>query len=189
MGKAIDTLNHDYPLFFESKPDLSIYSENVQLIGESGGVRLSGKKAYRRLFDTFRWARSVGMLDEGTSIEHRLVVCDGSLRVRWSAALWMRDPAFGLTLADPVHADGVSVYDLDRRGLVIKHRLENVLLVGPHEQSKLAVEALWLPLVGGSVEGVPALAPRCSREGGAAVEGARWRVGGGPAKGGPQMLT
>jgi len=55
--------------------------------------------------------------------------------VRWNAKLWMRDPATGLTTlvnGEPalVHIDGVSVYDLDKDGLIRQHRLENIVLTG-----------------------------------------------------------
>ena len=167
MGKVIDTLNRDHPVIFTEPPDLSIFSENVGLIGEGGTVRLKGKKAYARLFDSFRFARnSVGILGNSTSVSHRLVVCDGSVRLRWSAELWMQDPlhcdaALGLQM-EPVHADGVSIYELDTHsGLIHSHRLENVVLTGPSALTELVVEALWQPALGGGFEG-PVLAPHCS---------------------------
>ena len=56
-----------------------------------------------KLFDGLRWARSSGFLGNGTSVEHRMVVCGDDLRLRWSAKLEIHDP-FGRS--DVVHADG-----------------------------------------------------------------------------------
>ena len=158
LGKAIDTINHDHPLFFDEKPDLSIYSKNVCLVGDSGTVRLKGKEAYARLYDGLRWAHSSGFLGEGTQVQHRLVECNGDLRVRWSATLEVRDPWHSET----VHCDGISIYTLNRAGLIRKHTLSNVVLSGPQDASQLAVQILWLPLGVGSSEG-PILAPRSER--------------------------
>jgi hypothetical protein len=57
------------------------------------------------------------------------------IRVRWSAKLWMRDPAFGLdTFADGapavLHFDGVSVYELSDKGMVKAHKVDNMAVSG-----------------------------------------------------------
>ena len=161
LGKAIDTINHDHPLLFSEKPDLSIYSKSVCLAGESGTVRLNGKEAYARLYDGLRWARSSGFLGEGTQVQHRLVECNGDLRVRWAAELEIRDPFF-LHHSETIHCDGISIYTLNRVGLVRKHVVSNVVLSGPKDVSQLVVQTLWLPLGVGVSEG-PILAPRSER--------------------------
>ena len=125
-GRVIDAVNHDHPLLFEEKPDMSVYSKRVCLVGESGQVRLRGKEQYMKLFDGLRWARSSGFLGNGTSVEHRMVVCGDDLRLRWSAKLEIHDP-FGRS--DVVHADGISIYEV-RGGLIRKHTLSNIVLSG-----------------------------------------------------------
>lgn len=158
LGRVIDAVNHDHPLLFEEKPDMSVYSKRVCLVGESGQVRLRGKEQYMKLFDGLRWARSSGFLGNGTSVEHRMVVCGDDLRLRWSAKLEIHDP-FGRS--DVVHADGISIYEV-RGGLIRKHSLSNVVLSGTPDVKELAMQVLWLPSIGiGANE--PILAPRSER--------------------------
>ena len=92
---------------------------------------------YSKLFDALRFLHSTCMSE--SQVTHRLVYADGKIRVRWSAALWMRDPALGLTTrpfsktGEPVlaHLDGVSVYVLDpHSALIVEHRLEHLVLNG-----------------------------------------------------------
>ena len=83
------------------------------------------------------------------------------IHVRWSAKLWMRDPALGLdTFADGapavLHFDGVSVYDLTDIGMVKAHRIEKMLLSGGEH----ALDSLKLVNLVPSM-GCPQACPRC----------------------------
>lgn len=131
LGRLVDTLHGDHPLLFDRPPDLSLFVDTVELHGPSG-QRLRGLSQYAAVFDLLRFVRRVAMHD--ATLTHRITTEDRSVRMRWSAKLYMMDPTFGLTslVGEPVvvHVDGVSAYDLDGRGRVHVHRLENVVLSG-----------------------------------------------------------
>jgi len=147
QGRAIDVLRSDYPRLFDRKPDLSIFTKDVQLHDPSG-KRLSGLRQYDRVFDMLRFLRSSCMQD--AEITYRLVVDhDEKIKVRWSTKLWMRDPALGLTslLASGtpalVHLDGVSVYELDAEGKIDRHRLENIVMRGDEMKQPVQLAFAW----------------------------------------------
>merc|ERR1719440_333310 len=131
-GRAIDMLRNDYPKVFLQKPDLSIFRKDMEL-HDPTGKRLKGVEKYEKVFDMLRFLRRTTMQD--AQMTYRLVVVDGRIRVRWTAKVWLRDPALGLTKmanGDPiiVHLDGVSNYDLDDEGKVHTHVMENIIMRG-----------------------------------------------------------
>jgi len=142
-GRVIDTLRKDYPRYFTAKPDFSIFRSDVELHDPSG-KRLQGLKQYERVFDMLRFLRRTTMQD--AQLTQRLVISGEAVRVRWSAKLWMRDPALGYNTfaGEPVlvHLDGISVYDLDAKGFVRAHRLENLQLTG-REQREVKLAFAW----------------------------------------------
>eukprot|EP00965_Chrysotila_dentata_P075910 2508019-Pleurochrysis_carterae.AAC.1 len=71
LGRVIDTLRHDYPLFFISQPDFSIFVPEVELHDPSG-MRIRGLKQYSRIFDMIRFLRRTTMQD--AQLTYRLVV-------------------------------------------------------------------------------------------------------------------
>lgn len=79
-----------------------------------------------------RFLRRAGM--RHAELTHRLVVSDRTIRMRWSAKLWMRDPALDLipgmggVPSVLLHLDGVSVYELNDAGYIFTHRIEHVVL-------------------------------------------------------------
>ena len=137
QGRAIDILRADYPRLLTQKPDLSIFTENVELHDPSG-KRLTGHRQYEKVFDMLRFLRRTTMQD--AEVSYRLVVTgDERIRVRWTAKLWMRDPALGVTRLPNgeqalVLLDGVSNYDLDSEGKIRKHTLENIVMRGQNEE-------------------------------------------------------
>lgn len=90
LGRAIDTLRVDHPRLFTHPPDLSIFTEGIELHDVSG-AKLRGKAQYERVFGMLRFLRRAAM--QHAELTHRLVVHDHSIRMRWTAKLWMRDPA------------------------------------------------------------------------------------------------
>jgi len=138
QGRAIDTLRYDYPRLFSSKPDLTIFSDNVQLHDPSG-KRLQGLGKYEKVFDMLRLLRRTTMQD--AEITYRLVTHDDEIRVRWSAKMYLRDPAFGLTTLNII--DGVSVYELDTKGKIQTHRLENIVMSDQNERAPVSLGFLW----------------------------------------------
>jgi hypothetical protein len=134
LGRAIDTLRRDYPQLLQSAPDFSIFTEGVTLRTADSKRRIEGMEAYSRLFDVLRFMRNTTMVRD--EVGARIVVCDGTIRVRWNAKLTMHD-AFsalpGLTNRDEagrpvVFVDGVSVYYVNGSGLVYRHVLEDVVV-------------------------------------------------------------
>lgn len=77
QGRAIDVLRHDYPRLFTERPDMSIFTDNIELHDPSG-KRLAGKKQYERVFDALRFLRRTTMQDAQVGI--RLVADDKSVR-------------------------------------------------------------------------------------------------------------
>ena len=71
QGRAIDILRADYPRLLSQKPDLSIFTENVELHDPSG-KRLSGLRQYEKVFDMLRFLRRTTMQD--AEVTYRLVV-------------------------------------------------------------------------------------------------------------------
>merc|ERR1719440_2584787 len=145
QGRAIDVLRSDYPALFTQKPDLSIFTEHVELRDPSG-KRLKGKENYEKVFDALRFLRRTTMQD--AQVTYRLVVVDMKIKVRWSAKLWMRDPIIGSTSmynGEPavVHLDGVSNYDLDDNGQIYKHSIENIVMNGPNEAAPVQLQLAW----------------------------------------------
>jgi len=146
QGRAIDILRHDYPRLLTNKPDLTIFTENVELHDPSG-KRLSGKSQYDKVFDMLRFLRRTTMQD--AEVTYRVVVQDERIRVRWSCKLWMRDPALGLTAVPGsgkpalVHLDGVSNYDLDTDGKIKKHTLEDIVMRGKEDMPAVNLGFAW----------------------------------------------
>jgi len=145
LGKTIDTLRHDYPNILSQKPDFSIFTKNVELFDNSGKL-LGGLGKYERVFKMLRFLRSTTM--SAAEVTYRLVVQDSTIRVRWCAKLWMRDPLAGLSGlgkdAGMLHQlDGISVYELDSDGLVRLHRLEHIALAGPNQEAVINLGFAW----------------------------------------------
>ena len=93
-----------------------------------------------------RFLRRTTMQD--AQVTYRLVVQDERIRVRWSAKLWMRDPALGMTKLPNgeqalVHLDGVSNYDLDKEGKIRKHTLENIVMRGQEDMPAINLGFAW----------------------------------------------
>lgn len=145
QGRAIDVLRRDYPRIFVEKPDLTIFTDEVELHDPSG-KRLRGKNQYEKVFDMLRFLRRTTMQD--ATCTHRVVADDETIRVRWQAKLWMRDPALGiktLVNGEPalVHIDGVSIYELNSDGLIRAHRLENIVLTGGEQAEQVRLAFAW----------------------------------------------
>merc|ERR1712087_19149 len=139
QGRAIDALRFDYPRLFDAKPDLSIFRDDVTLHDYSNGVVLRGMRQYERLFDALRFLRRTSMSD--AELTYHIFVHGSDIRMRWSAKLLLRDPAFGIQRLDIV--DGVSLYKLDDKGLVQTHKLENVVLRGKEQSHPLSLVNTW----------------------------------------------
>jgi hypothetical protein len=140
LGKAIDTLRVDHPRLFTHAPDLSIFTEDVQL-HDTTGVRLRGKPQYERAFGMLRFIKRAAL--QQVEVTHRMVVHEQTIRMRWTAKVWLRDPnldkmGMGQIQAKLVYLDGVSVYSLNDKGIIYRHRLENVVLRNSGQTANVA---------------------------------------------------
>lgn len=140
QGKAIDSLRRDYPLLLEEEPDFSIFTEDIELFDPSG-KRLSGLQQYASVFSGLRLLRRAAMT--GSEVTYRLVVHDQTIRVRWTAKLWMRAMLPGLGSDTPVQLDGVSVYELDSEGMIKLHRLEKIVMTGLGATAPVSLAFAW----------------------------------------------
>jgi len=134
--RVISTLRQDYPLFFTKKPDLSIYTEDIEVYDAKGRL-VSGIWTYGRTFAAVRFLRKISMDD--AEMVYSVCPIDDKVRVQWSATLWARwsplFPLYGVKNPKnepiPFQLDGVSIYDLNDDGLICQQRLENLVLDGP----------------------------------------------------------
>ena len=124
-GNVINKLQHDIPKILDHEPDFSIFHRDVELHDPSG-KRLKGITQYVLLFDMIRLLRRTAIQD--SEVTYRMDDLGDEIRVRWNAKLWVRDPLLGIV--DLFHLDGVSVYQLDAKGQIVVHRLENVVMSG-----------------------------------------------------------
>jgi len=144
LGHAIDTLRVDHPRLFTHKPDLSIFAEDIE-VHDPSGKRLKGLEQYERVFGMLRFLRRTVMQD--AQLTHRLVVSGKEIRMRWNAKLLIRDPSLGV-FTEPILAtiDGVSVYELNDKGRIRKHRLENIVLRNSGsevEATRVSLDFAW----------------------------------------------
>ena len=138
VGSLVDSLRHDYPLMLVSEPDLSLFTETMEFCGGPWSVR--GLERYRKALGSLRWAKKVAKVD--TEVGTRIVLSGGAVRVRWTCKV-------GAAVVD-----GISVYELNARGHVKTHRLENIATHGgdlnrPPISTALAQLTGALDLIGG----------------------------------------
>ena len=162
LGRAIDTLRRDYPSMLRDEPDFSIFSPNIRLCDKDRC--LEGLNAYTRVFDVLRFMRNTTMVHD--EIGTRVVVEDGTIRVRWNARLTMSTPFGSLPFINNrdeagrpiVFVDGVSAYEVNETGFIFSHRLEDVEVTPPELQG--AVDLALFAWPGGftpPVAAVPSL--------------------------------
>lgn len=127
VGRAIDRLRGDYPQMLREEPDFSIFSPNILL--KASNRQIEGISQYERAFYALRLLRNSTMTKD--EVTFRMVTSGDTIRVRWNAKLWVRDPrmAFPGIFGDEapvIVVDGVSVYEVNATGFIHTHRLENV---------------------------------------------------------------
>lgn len=87
LGKVIETLRHDYPRFFLSAPDLTIYTRDIE-VRDPSGVRLRGKIIYKQFFAMLRLINVVAF-DE-TAMNYCIYYdwAKQEINVHWNVKLW-----------------------------------------------------------------------------------------------------
>jgi len=127
VGKALDTLRTDYPKIFKSCPDFSIYHSNLE-VKDPSGVTLHGINNYKNFFRVLRGIVSFFYCADKSSITFRLVYdwARNSIRVSWHAMLTPKAIYGGVR--HPLYVDGISVYETDPHGIIIQHRVEQLMI-------------------------------------------------------------
>ena len=128
LGKAMDTLRQDYPHLLTQLPSLQIYDPNLEVVDPSG-VTLHSLKSYKTSFGLIHMVIKLFYCPDQSSLKYKLVYdcARKNIRIRWNAILIPRAIYGGEK--NPLHVDGISVYELDRQsGLIVQHRVEHLLV-------------------------------------------------------------
>jgi len=142
VGKAVDTLRDDYPKIFRSCPDFSIYHKDLEVIDPSG-VKLHGINNYKNFFRVLRAIVSLFYCSDDSALTFRFVFdqARSSIRFSWHAILVPKRIYGGYR--NMLHLDGISVYEVDKSGVIVRHRVEHLLLNdNPVQAPKGIFEAL-----------------------------------------------
>jgi len=152
VGKALDTLKSDYPKIFQSCPDFSIYHSSLE-VKDPSGVTLHGINNYKNFFRVLRAIVSFIYCADKSSITFRLVYdwARGNIRVSWHAMLIPKSIYGGVR--NPLYVDGVSIYETDRMGIIVQHRVEQLMLNGSPAAFQ---DGLW-NAVTNEAQGIPVL--------------------------------
>mmetsp|Transcript_11101 Transcript_11101/g.18943 ORF Transcript_11101/g.18943 Transcript_11101/m.18943 type:complete len:242 (+) Transcript_11101:41-766(+) len=148
LGRVVDTLRTSYPSLLRAPQDYSIFAPEVTFQGL--GLNLTGLDNYQKMWTAVRQAHGVACSD--SELTYRLIVSGRTVRVRWSAKLWLKDPTRALRKmtsgeagngAASAQVDGVSVYELDDEAFITSHRLEHVVVNDDHAEARLTLETAW----------------------------------------------
>jgi Uncharacterized conserved protein (DUF2358) len=110
------------PFFFWT--DFGIYHEDISVIDPSG-VQLKGLDKYKSAFAFLQTFKRFWFRDE-SRIQFRMVYdfCRSSIRISWHCILIPKVP-----VGRPLHADGISYYQLDvDSGKIIEHKIETLII-------------------------------------------------------------
>jgi hypothetical protein len=127
VGRALDTLRHDYPGLLVSHPDYSIYRRDISVIDPSG-VHVHGITAYKNAFRLLHAVVKVVYCADRSGLEFRMCYDKArqNIRVHWNAHVVPREIFGGVRTT--LHVDGISVYELDAVGNITEHRIEKLLI-------------------------------------------------------------
>jgi len=126
LGKAMDTLRKDYPELLRRQPDYSIYHEDIKVSDPSGlqTIKLTNYRSSIRILQSL-----VGLIynTDRSTIQNRMVYdfTRDSIRVSWNIALV---PKVVGNDRNSLYIDGVSVYKLNAKGVIVEHRFEKLLI-------------------------------------------------------------
>jgi len=128
LGKAADTLRHDYPRVLNHSPNFEIFDEEIELVDPSG-VTLHGIRNYKRTFGVLRAVIAFFYNEHESEVKSRMMFdyATKSIRITWHATLTPK-VIYGGPMRK-VHLDGISVYELNRdTGRIYQHRLERACM-------------------------------------------------------------
>lgn len=119
-------LRDEYPLLLTECPSLDLFRDDM-LFSDTSGNRLYGKDAYRTVLFLLRLHVRVILTNAAltvVSLQYR--DDEPSIHVRWRLRAAPRTWALGAT-SEATVLDGLCVYYLDERGLIIHHAMETVI--------------------------------------------------------------
>ncbi|KAL9186687.1 hypothetical protein ACHAXT_005925 [Thalassiosira profunda] len=147
VGKAMDVLRKDYPMFLKRAPDYSIYHDSISLKASDGQVQLSKLDSYKKAFGITRTMLSLLYDTDRSVVQSRMVYDSTRTQIRVSFNAMLVPKLGALTMGRTVHVDGISVYSVDLSptmkedergnlsknegaGRIVEHRIEKLLVNG-----------------------------------------------------------
>jgi hypothetical protein len=142
-GLAVDTLLQDYPYLFVKSPDFSIFRKDV-ILQDAQGFSVSGLQAYQLFFRIVRQVASTLFSAAQVSVilGDKYATDKSRIRLRWKVELngriasaeserknLLRKMGFEDSSPEPSSSDatfveGISVYKLDAKGMIISHTIQ-----------------------------------------------------------------
>jgi len=127
IGRVLDSLKTDYPNILVEDPDYSIYSDSI-FAKDPSGFTLNGLNNYKQAFALVHTVVNVFYSPEESLLTFKMIhdQCHKNIRVSWNAEV-VPKPIFGGT-KKPLHVNGISVYELNMKGKVQQHHVQNLLI-------------------------------------------------------------
>ena len=128
VGKALDTLKHDYPKILTDQPDFSIYDQSIEVVDPSG-VKVHGINTYKNSFRVLHALVKFIYCPDLSQITFRMCFDKArqNIRIHWNAKVVPRQIFGGYRTT--LHVDGISVYELDAQtGNITQHRIEKLIM-------------------------------------------------------------
>eukprot|EP00526_Cylindrotheca_closterium_P012732 CAMPEP_0113625460 /NCGR_PEP_ID=MMETSP0017_2-20120614/13154_1 /TAXON_ID=2856 /ORGANISM="Cylindrotheca closterium" /LENGTH=447 /DNA_ID=CAMNT_0000535581 /DNA_START=169 /DNA_END=1512 /DNA_ORIENTATION=- /assembly_acc=CAM_ASM_000147 len=128
VGHAMDVLRTDYPMILTTKPDFSIYDQDLELIDPSG-VQLHGVKNYKAAFRLLHAVVGIFYSPDQSILKNRMCFDKArqNIRIHWNAEV-IPKAIFG-GQKSTLHVDGISVYEISRvSGNITQHRIERLVI-------------------------------------------------------------
>ena len=162
-GLAVDTLLQDYPYLFVKSPDFSIFRKDVML-QDAQGFSVSGLQAYQLFFRIVRQLANTLFSTAQVSVilGDKYATDKSRIRLRWKVELngrnqsaeserknLLRKMGFedgsssDTSSADATFVEGISIYKLDAKGMIISHVIQ---VVEPTMMAPLSIFRSLLPL-------------------------------------------
>lgn len=171
VGQVIETLRNDYCVLGDKKPDFGIYAENI-MFTDKNTFEIHGLKDYMRFFWVMRLHLRVLFRRRDFMVQSLYHDAkEGVVYLRWRGVFvpriigWIKDKG-GREKFVWIY-DAISVYKVNRDGMVCEHVLDNNL----HLRSKLRSRFEEILSIGRV--GVPGRTPA-----GAGIGGTQWWKGG-----------
>jgi len=127
LGRVLNALKRDYPDILVADPDYSIYSDSI-LAKDPSGFKVNGLNNYKQAFALVHTVVNVFYCPEMSLLTFKMIhdKCHNNIRVSWNAEVVPKQ-IFGGTKTT-LHVDGISVYELNMKGKVQRHHIQNLLI-------------------------------------------------------------